>query len=370
MKVAELEDTLKEKQLQIRQLATELDEQQDSHRQPSPLPPPACDVALQTSFTPSPDKLTTGNPPPLSQPGTQAPPSSHAHAPSSSTNTSNRRVKHSDHPSSTGERRVKSASKSRRIKSPTKRASAVGSGGVAGADVSLDNEMRLAGYDITDPYDSSEGVAFSDTNLDGSGVLSFDEEGMRGGGESGMLTRSPATTMSDIGRVKLEGERQAERTATEGLNSELMGAFTDDTDSRTVEHNGSVLAGSSMADKGVESTEIMPKSVVTSSPQSHDVAREMSVSMITAQNELVQGEGEREGEEEGESGGEKLFADVLVLGGEGEKEGREREEERGVSEEGGVKVIDLEALAEEDSSGENVSSSGSEIDLQARKNRG
>lgn len=48
-------------------------------------------------------------------------------------------------------------------------------------DSSLDNEMRAAGVDVNDSYDSSEGVGFSDTNLDvsvlGSDLSMAREEG-------------------------------------------------------------------------------------------------------------------------------------------------------------------------------------------------
>jgi hypothetical protein len=39
-------------------------------------------------------------------------------------------------------------------------------------DSSLDNEMRAAGVDVNDSYDSSEGVGFSDTNVDSSVIES------------------------------------------------------------------------------------------------------------------------------------------------------------------------------------------------------
>ena len=167
--------SLRGKQDQIKQLASELDRQPSSsshppHPHPPPPPPPsACDVSLQTSLS-----LSSPEKPVLSSNPTFAPPpvsDTNVAPPSGATGCKGVN-------NITSERRVKSAGRSRRVKSPVKRAGASGSGEV---DISLDNEMRLVGVELTDSYDSSEGVWFSDTNLDGSSVLmSLDEEG--GGG--------------------------------------------------------------------------------------------------------------------------------------------------------------------------------------------
>ena len=182
-KVEELEVSLRGKQDQIKQLASELDQQPPpSHPPPPPSSSSACDdIPLQTSLpekpTPSSDPISVPPPPPsTSEPIVPAP----------SGTTSSRGVKNI-----TSEQRVKSAGRSRRVKSPVKRA-----GSRDQADVSLDNEMRLVGVEMTDSYDSSEGIGFSDTNLDGSSaLLSLDEEGggrREGGGEGGRgISESP-----------------------------------------------------------------------------------------------------------------------------------------------------------------------------------
>lgn len=65
---------------------------------------------------------------------------------------------------------VKSASSTkRRIKSPVRKSLRSHSPRTSSGDVldsSLDNEMRAAGYEVNDSFDSSEGVGFSDTNID------------------------------------------------------------------------------------------------------------------------------------------------------------------------------------------------------------
>ena len=191
----ELEEALREKQAEIRRLASELDQQQ---RVPQSSPPlhPMCDVSLQTNLSPSPQIQKLGN---ITL--SAAIPPSHPPPPASSCD---RSVK--DRPSSAGERRVKSAGKSRRLKSPVKRSSGAGE-----ADESLDNEMRLAGYELTDPYDSSEAPGFSDTNLDGSSILSMEEvaEGARGDLEAegvGVIKRPPFEATSDLHRLGWVGQ--------------------------------------------------------------------------------------------------------------------------------------------------------------------
>lgn len=314
-KVTELEDIVKEKQHQIRQLATELDQQQEASCQPSLLPPPpACDIALQTSPTSSPEKQ---DPLALVTQSEKQP------TISSSSAVSERRVKHTEH--ITGERRIKSAGKVR-IKSPVKRTSASGSGGVNDADVSLDNEMRLAGYDVTDPYDSSEGVGFSDTNLDGSSVLSLDVEGVRDSGEGVLSARSLTSGENVLGK---ERERQTERS--EGDEKPVQ-AFTD---GRTAVSSANGLAQLYGTDEGIEDVDITPELVMTSSHQSHDVSSTASQGVVSAERER-------------EDGGEKLFTDGRFVG-----EGQERED---------VKVVDLEPQADI-SCGEIVSSSSSDTDL-------
>ena len=314
-KVTELEDVVKEKQHQILQLATELDQQQEASCQPSLLsPPPACDIALQTSFTPSPEKQ---------DPSAHVTQSEKKPAISStSTGGGERRVKHTEH--ITGERRVKSAGKSR-IRSPVKRTSASGSGGVNDADVSLDNEMRLAGYDVTDPYDSSEGVGFSDTNLDGSSVLLLDVEGVRDSGE-GVLSARSLTSDNELGK---EGERQTE--TPEGDEKPIQ-AFTE---GRTAVSSANGLASLYGTDEGIEDIDITPELVTTSSHQSHGVSSTASQGVVSAERER-------------EDGGEKLFTDGRFV-----EEGQERED---------VKVVDLEPQAD-NSCGEIVTSSSSDTDL-------
>ena len=211
-KVEELEVTVRGKQDEIKQLASELDRQppsslpQQSSQPPPPPPPPsssARDVSLQTSFSPSPEKP---------EPSPAPPPSTTDSAAHSATGSKG--IK-----SSLGERRCKSAGRARRIKSPVKRSGALGSGE---ADVSLDNEMRLVGVELTDSYDSSEGVGFSDTNLDGSSVLlSLDEEGARrelaaGGGrgvsESPQLAWMEGERLGESGETRSEGHGERGRT--------------------------------------------------------------------------------------------------------------------------------------------------------------
>ena len=190
-KVSVLEDTLRDKQDEIRQLASELKQQQEqvSHQETPPSPPPTgYDITLQTSFTAS----TPEKPSKVKESSSEQ---VHQTLQPSSTASGNKRVKELS--SSTGERRVKSSTRSKRVKSPVKRVS-----GVNEADVSLDNEMRLAGFEMTDPYDSSEGLGFSDTNLDGSSLLSLEEDGLKkkknvvddgcsieGGGNEARVTR-------------------------------------------------------------------------------------------------------------------------------------------------------------------------------------
>lgn len=311
-KVTKLEDVVKEKQDQIRQLATELDQQQEASCQPSLLPPPpSCDIALQTSLTPSPEKQD----PPTCVTQSEKQPTI-----SSSSTGGERRVKHTER--ITGERRVKSASKLR-IKSPVKRTSASGSGGVNDADVSLDNEMRLAGYDVTDPYDSSEGVGFSDTNLEGSSVLSLDMEGVRDSGEGVLSARSLTSAENEPGK---EGEGQ-----TEG-DEKTVQAFTE---GRTAVSNANGLAQLYATDEGIGDVDITPELVSMSSHQSDGISS-------TASQGVVSEERERE------DGGEKLFTDGRFVG-----EGHERED---------VKLVDLEPLAD-NSCGEIVSSSSSDTGL-------
>ena len=97
--------------------------------------------------------------------------------------------------------------------------------GLTKGDVSLDNEMRLAGFEITDPYDSSEGLGFSDTNLEGSSLLSLEEEmgrreavgdrGAGGEGEAGMKPRGPADPAhQQLAWVEEEEEGEEERLVT------------------------------------------------------------------------------------------------------------------------------------------------------------
>ena len=371
-KVTDLEVVLKKKQDEIRQLASELDQQQEAatHCQPpsSSSLPPACSVSLQTSFTPSPEKQTPGNTSKFVSPQSdtqQAPSSSNTQPPppcSSSTSAAgDRRVKISDHPSSVGERRVKSAGKPRRIKSPVKRAGvASGSGVTDAADTSLDNEIRVAGYDMTDPYDSSEGVTFSDTNLDGSSMLSLDEEGTRGYaagvGEGGVSTVPPPTSgvneFHPLGWVERESERITETAPTENraANDLLGGNFlaSDQKMGDTVTESGAV--------RSCLSHDITGKS--------HDVTRE-SATTVQDREEGCAGQRQEEGEET-TGGGEKFFTDVVIQR-RGEKEGEGGCEEG----EGCVRMIDLETLAEADSSEENMSSSSnSETDLLTQKSKG
>lgn len=319
-KVTELEGVVREKQDQIRQLATELDQQQGASCQPSPPPPPpTCDIALQTSLTPSPEKGDSSVL--VTQSGKQPTiPSS-----SSGTTGGERRVKHSEH--STGERRVKSANKLR-IKSPVKRTSASASGGVTDADVSLDNEMRLAGYDITDPYDSSEGVGFSDTNLDGSSMLSLDVEGVRDCGEGVLSGRSVTSGENELGR---EGERQAE--APEGDNKPVQ-ELTED---RTTVHNANGQLDATDGRIG-EDVELSPEPVTTSLQQSCDISSAAS-------------QGEVSPYREGEDGGEPLFTDGRFMG-----QGHEKED---------MKLLEMESLGD-NICGEMVSSTSSDSDLPAQ----
>ena len=339
-KVAELEAEVREKQLQIRQLATELDQQQ---------PAAASDVGLQTSFNASPEKTSPSHPT-LSPQSTKESPSSRtqSHPPPTSvapsTSASDRRVKSPDRPSNAGERRVKSAGKSRRIKSPSKRTSATGSGCVEDADVSLDNEMRLAGYDLTDPYDSSEGVAFSDTNLDGSSMLSFDDEGTREGGESTMSTRSPGSGR-EKGAVVEEEQGSESRTLVEEGSDVIMSG-------------GGGGEGSSVLDEGTEG--VVPESVATSSPQQHSTGED---SLLSNTEHVTQSREKKEEEESPGEEGEKLFTHVQVLGF--GKEGKMSKEEV----EGG-EVEDLEGVVAEESGGENVSASSSDTESQALKEKG
>lgn len=211
-KVEELEVSLRGKQEEIVQLATELDKQ-PSPPPPPPPPPESCDAAQQTSFNSSPDKPapsfdqspTAAPLPPPEQPRTSSPqPSTSVMTPGS------KGVK------VVGERRVKSAGRMRRIRSPVKR-------GLAGTgDVSLDNEMRLAGVELTDSYDSSEGVGFSESNLDGSSILfSLEDEGGSttrkegvGGGGGGGREADPIVAWLDEGerqQLSVEEEEEEER---------------------------------------------------------------------------------------------------------------------------------------------------------------
>ena len=343
-KVAELEEEVREKQLQIRQLATELDQQQ---------PAAASDVGLQTSFNASPEKTSPSHET-LSPQSTKESPSSRtqSHPPPTSvapsTSASDRRVKSSDRPSNTGERRVKSAGKSRRIKSPSKRTSATGSGGVEDADVSLDNEMRLAGYDLTDPYDSSEGVAFSDTNLDGSSMLSFDDEGTREGGESAMSTRSPGSGREKGAAVEEEQGSESRTLVEEGSDVRMSGG-------------GGGGEGSSVLDEGTEG--VVPESVATSSPQQHSTGEDSLLSITEHVTQSREKKEEEESPGKGGEEGEKLFTHVQVLGFGKEGKGSKEEVEGG-------EVEDLEGVVAEESGGENVSASSSDTESQALKDKG
>ena len=69
------------------------------------------------------------------------------------------------------------ASSRKRIRSPIRRSLRSHSPKTSSGDLldsSLDNEMRAAGVDVDDSFDSSEGVGFSDSNLDTS-VLGSDQ---------------------------------------------------------------------------------------------------------------------------------------------------------------------------------------------------
>ena len=82
-----------------------------------------------------------------------------------------------------------------RIKSPVKRSlrsshsPRTSSGDLL--DSSLDNEMRAAGVDVNDSFDSSEGVGFSDTNLDTSVVESDHSLAVREEGEISQKKAGP-----------------------------------------------------------------------------------------------------------------------------------------------------------------------------------
>ena len=191
-KVEELEEALRGKQDQIKQLASELDSQPPPPSLPTHQPPPPShDVSLQTSFdSPSPQKPSPEKPSDTSHPTPALPAVGGPN-----------RVK--DRPSSSGERRVKSAGRSRRVRSPVKRSDA------GEADTSLDNEMRELGFELTDSYDSSEGVGFSDTNLEGSSALLLDDEGAGhvAGGDGGL---QKLAWVVEEGRPAGDGEEEEE----------------------------------------------------------------------------------------------------------------------------------------------------------------
>lgn len=78
-----------------------------------------------------------------------------------------------------------------RIKSPIRRGLRSHSPRTSSGDLldsSLDNEMRAAGIDVNDSFDSSEGVGFSDTNLDMSIPGSDQSVTKEEGGDFSMIT--------------------------------------------------------------------------------------------------------------------------------------------------------------------------------------
>lgn len=106
-----------------------------------------------------------------------------------------------------------------RIRSPVRRGLRSHSPKTSSGDLldsSLDNEMRAAGVDVNDSFDSSEGVGFSDTNLDTSVVesdhsLVIKEEG---GDPSSEPHKRPQVTSSSSSSHKTawteEGTDQAQ----------------------------------------------------------------------------------------------------------------------------------------------------------------
>ena len=269
--MAELEKEVREKQQQIRQLASELEEQASRQQHFVSV----SNIGLQASL-PSPPKeppetpvsrqdLAPGNQlPPSLNSGNQLPNSLNSGNQLSSNlvnsgnqlssnllnsgnqlssnlvNSGNQQLSNSHnswdrHSPSLGEqrdkpelapgaaeRRVKSA-KRERGKSPTKRI-----GGVVEANTSLDNEMRSAGFDMADSYDSSECVTFSDTNLEGSSLLSFEEEGGKGDSTHSLRSRRMGGSQC-LEEVKEDGEvGRVEKKLQEGeLNMSAGGKETE-----------------------------------------------------------------------------------------------------------------------------------------------
>ena len=371
MKVGELEREVGEKQQQMKQLAAELDgvemERQaalQTHR------PDTADAALQVSLT-------------LSSPERAA------------TAVNTRSPTHSNrlHSPTAGERRVKSGRKSSRdrVTSPLGYKVQRSIGGTSGvgvtgeADISLDNEMRLAGCEITDPYDSSEGVGFSDTNLDCSGV-SLDEEGAReAGGDSVTSLRGGGGGGGEMGGMHAL-ERDVEKKTEEERKEEEEAGREGETRERAEEEMGSAKEEKIEGAASTDSGDLMPP---VEGPLSNP-------SSVEAVREVVGGNGEREkgeiasvvmtpclgetpafseGEGRYEEGGgrrwgmeeddvDKLFACVQMQGMEG------GEETESGWRDGGGELVDLEALAEEDSGDCLVSTSSSESDLPAFRNKG
>ena len=341
VKVQELEAELKEKLQEVRQLAAELEKQMASRQTPQ-----RTDIGLQANLPPPSPEKTAAEPRSVAIPG---------------------RHHHGYRPASAGERRVKSERRSsrERVKSPVK-GQRTSHPGVGEADASLDNEMRLAGYEITDPYDSSEGVAFSDTNLDSS-LISLEDEGGSKGGDSVQSLGGGRSEPRPLEQVEEEPEEEMKRAPAEGEDGGQGKASEGE---RPAANEGireevpSVVEGAGL------------EVVVDPAGQGRGVVygggeEVVPAALSSSQQEVPGGRREVEGELEKV---EKLFTHVETRGmerggGVGMVGGGEEREGEGGK---GERVVDLEALAEEDSGeeGEGVSTSSSEGDLPAWKNKG
>ena len=397
-KVRELEEEVREKQDEIRQLATEL----DHHQQQPSSPPlhPGCDVSLQTSLSPSPGEIQDSENANSALPHSevvQFPPGSIPNpfpTPSSAT-TSDKRVK-KDRPSSPGERRVKSAGRTRRVKSPVKRASAAAAGvDTAEGDVSLDNEMRLAGIELTDPYDSSEGLGFSDTNMEGSSLLSLEEaapqrdaggedEGGRGGEKEGEKERErEGEEGGREGAGDGEGEGGREGAGEGGGEGGREGAGEGEGGRGTAAKVTSLI--SSANDPGSEGWVVGQKEGerVSGGPSEGEIDgktdhRTMERSVAAREGESPDKSHDLTGESHDKSNDEshdltgeshdKSRNESHDLTGESHDKSRDESHDlTGESHDIGMQMIDLEALTEADSLEDVVYSSDSDTDLTPRK---
>ena len=141
-----LQNNLREKELENAQLKAAAEKQ--------PAAVQTADVGIQSQTNPAETPTTTTTTTDVTTPPKPATARRHDTTTTTTTTTSTSNKRHSA---------------SGRIRSPVRRGFRHSSPRTSSGDLldsSLDNEMRAAGVDVNDSYDSSEGVGFSDTNLD------------------------------------------------------------------------------------------------------------------------------------------------------------------------------------------------------------